>query len=1593
MLLKNLVSAAASSFRVSSRKLFASAILFSGLAFAAAAQAQTATTDAAHLATGVASRLTSPIVEGSRVTLQGAVNPLANKANDRGALPDGTKLERMQIVLKRSDEQESSLKRLLNDMHSAGSPSYHKWLTPEQFGKQFGPSDDDVAKLESWLQSKGFTITSLTPGRQVLEIAGTAGQLKSTFHTEMHQYSVQGVTRYANANAPDVPTALTPVFGGFVSLNNFRFKSHAKVMGKAQMNATTHEAKAEWTIADGSGSDLVFAPGDFAVQYDLNPVYAAGTKGDGQTIAIVNESNINVALVNNYRTLFGLPANPPQVIIDGSDPGVDGINSPFGPNGASDEAYLDVEIAGSVAPNAQIDLVIANDTAVDSGLTLAMEHAVYTNVAPIVSLSFGDCEAIEGSFNTFLSGLWEQAAAQGQTVLVSTGDSGSAGCDHDTDFAVNGQAVSGFASTPYNVAVGGTDFYYSDYASGGASVGNYWNLTQSNNTPTVSLKTPAPEQPWNNSQYGLDLASFIPYGYSSINAGSGGPSSCAFGTGTSSDGGWATCTGGYPKPSWQTGSGDSVRDIPDVSLFAANGLNASYYPICAEDADCQPVASDQQVQITGIGGTSASTPAFAGIMALVNEKYGRQGQADYVLYPLAAQFPNSFHDIAVGNNTVPCNTTTVYTTDSNGNVTGTYAPKQCIAVSSPATVTDSTYGQTVEGEISVDGTNPAYNAATGYDFATGIGTIDANNLITNWGKITLAPTSTTLTPSVTSFTHGTAVTMSGSVTGTSTPTGDVALVTTSTEPNNQGEDFFTLSKGTYSQSVNFLPGGSYNIYGYYSGDGVNGPSSSTPVAITVTPESSSTVLSVYNSLNYPPTSLSSGGTVQYGAPTILNAVPGPTTASNLTTYPTGSVIFLDGSSAINTAVVTANGYAQYNGPFAVGSHSITAKYSGDGSYGPSTSSSATFTVTQNKPTILVTAPNEYNQTDPNGNVYVANGQVTYLLVQVENSASTNGLAAAPTGTVTMTGAPSGSTTSATLVAGVDPYNQSPQGTAILTIPASASGVYQPIFNYVGTGTNGDANYTAASTQYGFDFVAPAGSLTTTTAATASAASTSPTSLVTVTVNVSASGSAPTGTVYLVASEYVVGSANLTSTSSTNSTATVTFNSATLYQGTNLITVQYIPTSNSAFKSSAATVMIANPLSDFAMVPVSTILSVPATGTGAGIQTDVINLTSTNGFAGAVSLSCSASGGVLCSFGSASATLTSGGSASATLLIDTGSVTAPGSYNVVVTGKNAAGTVIHTLGLTAITTQTAPIPRFTLTATGVTIAAPGASANSTVTVTPSNGFTGTVALTCTISGVASAPTTSVNPTCAAASANVTGTSTVTTTITINTDASTTPGTYTAAVNGASGSIEAIAPFSLVVGTPAAPSFTLAGTNVTIASQGTTGTSTITVTPANAFTGTVALTCSVTSGPSGALTADNPTCSAASASITGTSAATATLTINTTAQTAKLELPAFKPNGKGIFTAGGGVVLGALLLFGVPFTRRRREQIKSLRALRMLSLAFLFALAAGAVIGCGSGSSGSGTPPPSGGTTPGAYTLTVTGTTGSTTANTTITVTVN
>jgi hypothetical protein len=1454
------------------------------------------------------SRIVSPIDESQLVTLKGTVHPLANARNDRGVLSDSTPLDRIHLVLKRSAGQESALEQLIGQLHTPGNSNFHKWLTPDQFGKQFGPSDQDIATVETWLTGHGFSVKGVNPGKQTLEFSGNAGQFRSAFHAQIHKYEVNGQVHTANASDPQIPAALAPVVAGFVSLNNFRFKSNNEYLGKASYNPKLDRATPLWTIGPGGSPyadslQFVLAPQDFYVQYDLNPLYSASTpiNGAGQNIAIVNDTNINIGLVNQFRTLFGLPANPPQVIVDGNDPGVDGINNPDGPNFDSSEAYIDVEWSGAVAPQATVNLVIAADTQMESGLTLAMEHAVYGNIAPVMSLSFGECESAIGISNVFFNELWQQAAAQGITVMVSAGDSGSAVCDRGTEYAVGGQAVSGFASTPYNVAVGGTDFYYSDWAAAvnnpsavDSQLGSYWNVTPSNSTPSLSIKGVIPEQPWNDSQYGDNIISYYNQsgGATNIVGGSGGASNAAICSGNDygTNGLCSSVSSGYPKPSWQTGNGvpsDGVRDLPDISLFAANGQNDSYYPVCAVDGDCQ-AASGGYIQISGYGGTSVSSPAFAGMMALVNQKYGPQGQADYVLYPLAKQFPAAFHDVVNGSNAVPCS----------------YSPitPDCIAAPSGLNydVDDPNYGEAVEGEIG-SGSTPEYNAGVGYDLATGLGTIDANQMVTNWGNVKFNATTTTLTPSQTTFTHGTSINITGSVTGTTTPTGSVALMTNSLEAVQQGQGLagtlnsngttastFALNgSGAFSGTTLALPGGTYDIWGSYGGDGKNGMSTSTPVQITVNPESSGIVFSILSPENGDLDSIASGTTgIPYGTQLTLDAQVLPTTEVScttncpVTTEPTGSVTFSDGSTPLNSAVINAEGDAEFNAGFAVGTHSVSAAYSGDSSYNASASTSPiSFTVVQDSPIILQNTP----VTDSSNNYWLNGpGQPTVLTVQVENSYEyINGQVvpvAAPSGTVTLTSSLSGFSGTATLSPAVDPTTLAVEGVATYTIPGgSVSGDYSIEFSY-----SGDTNYAAVSStqDIGIETTNNDGGLNSTTTASMTG-SISPNSSVVVngTVTGASGHAAPTGALYVYsAGNYPTGVDISPSSSGDTSSFSIVLNSQTLFQGANQITLEYLGDNNYNPSAVVLSNTLTNSLADFSMTANTTIIPVTSNTPG----TTTVNVASVNGFSNAVGLTCSSTGGVTCTVATSSISLASGGSGTSKVTVSAASGTALGSYNVLITGKDPTGEYVHTLGLRA---QVAPSgPGFALTNSGgISVIPPGATTGntSTITVTPSDGFTGTVNLTCALTNPPGGIT---PPTCTVTSSvTLSGTAPATGTLTINTTAATTLGAYTMTVSGtdaATGKITSSTPVSVTVGEPASFALTNNGPISFGAGLTTGNTATITVTPSNGFTSTVALSCSVTSTPSSPTSP--ATCSVSPATVTGGSG-TATVSFVTTSTT--------------------------------------------------------------------------------------------------------------
>src|SRR6266436_2360605 len=698
-------------------------------AFRAAAQSKPEAVGAVtSQAPAIHARITQAIDETQIVRLRGNVHPLARPEFDQGIVADATPMKRMMLVLQRGPEQQAALSKLMDEQLSKDSPSFHKWLTPEQFGKQFGPADADIQAVTAWLSRHGFQEIKVGTGRTAIEFSGNVGHVRSAFHAEIHQLAVNGEMRQANMSDPMIPAALTPAVAGIVSLHNFPRKSFKHGTG---IHTATRPipGSPQFTTTSGCGTSntqpcYVVGPADFAKIYNI----PSSLTGAGQHIAIVADSNINPQDVTDFRTLFGLPANPPNIIVNGPDPGL---------NGDEGEADLDVQVSGMVAPLATIDFVASEDTLTAAGIDLSAFYIIDNNIAPVMSESFGACESALGTAeNQFFNSLWEQAAAQGITVMIAAGDPGSAGCDDFTipspNVATGGLAVSGFASTPFNVAVGGTDF--DDFFPTPKQT-NFWNPNTGNTAGTrESALGYIPEIPWNNScaANATTAATLVaacvnptPPSLLNISAGSGGPSNYNCATSTST----GVCTGPHPKPSWQTGPGvpaDNVRDIPDVSLFASDGPQSkSFYLLC--QADALPPGSSPSCASTGMfsffsaGGTSASSPAFAAIMALINQTNGRQGNANPVLYKIAAtagQSCNSstealsgstcaFNDVTKGNNSVPCAgnspTCSSKTTGTNG------------VLVSPASAT-----------------TPAWTAAAGYDLATGLGSVNVANLSTQW---------------------------------------------------------------------------------------------------------------------------------------------------------------------------------------------------------------------------------------------------------------------------------------------------------------------------------------------------------------------------------------------------------------------------------------------------------------------------------------------------------------------------------------------------------------------------------------------------------------------------------------------------------------------------------------------------------------------------------------------------------------------------------------------------------------------------------------------------------------------------------------------
>jgi hypothetical protein len=1182
------------------------------------------------------SRVVQTVDDLHLTTLAGNTHPLARSEFDRGPLDDAAPLHRMVLVLKRSADQETALKQLIDQQQDKSSSNYLQWLTPESFGVAFGPSDRDLSAVTTWLASHGFANIQVNAARTFLEFTGNAGAVRTTFHTSMHRYDVHGQQHFANASDPEIPTALAPVIAGVASLNNFPRRAANRRLGNFRRDLTTNAttrlpdsaaaqtqanatlSQPSFTFGSESNTSYGVTPYDFATIYNVLPLWNQSTPidGTGQTIAIVGETDINPADFVNFRKLFGLPLGNTatatgtqflNVFYNGPNPGVTDDEA---------EADIDTQWSGAVAKGATIDYVVSQSTEIMQGTDLSAIYIVDHNLTPVMSYSYGECELFLGSAgNAFYNTLWQQAAAQGITVLVASGDSGSAGCDDaGANGATDGVAVNGLGSTPYNVAVGGTDFYMPN---GGTA---FWNSTNNSSTQ-ASAKGYIPEAPWNQSCTNSVFATagtfsgetpeqvcnnpaVISGDLTIVTGGGGGASACT----QSNEISPASCTGGYGKPPWQTGSGvpaDGSRDVPDVSLFASAGFFGAFYVICQQSGnpDGQPCSL---TDFAGYGGTSVASPAFAGILSMVSQKTGsRMGNADYVLYSLANQQARSG---------IACNSATGTPAAGcifNDVTTGTIA-MPCVKGTPNCTVINSSDRY---------GVLSGFSSGTGYDLATGLGSVNAANLVNSWANSTFVSSTTTLALAPVTITHGGVTSAIVEVSSNSgTPTGGVSIGgLAASSPVVAG----SLASGSYAASLGNLPGGSYSVQAHYVGDGVHAASDSNSITLLVTPEASTVSL---QPLLY---STSSGGntaisTAPYGSRLLLranvNGLSGQGTA-------TGNIVFADKSAPLAGGIFRLDSAASVEDQTALlapGVHTISALYSGDNSFSASQSAPVALTITKaatistfNASLLLLSA-----------------NSTTVLTVQIVPQ--TAGYGVSPSGTVTVN-------SDSTVLASTTLSQASAGDTAILLTASQLSVGANPIT----VAYSGDSNYAGsvsapiALTVTG----SPAGSASTVSIAVSSTTAVQGTA-VSITSTVGPVSPTPTGTAQLLIDGNLAGVQVLLS----GPTVTLPLNTTTLQPGSHDVEVDYFGDSNHpASHSLPATLNVLPPAAGFTLSS-STAALTAAQGTTSSTVT--FTATPMRGFQSTITFACTGGlpSGATCLFTPSSVAITSSAAATTTLTI-------------------------------------------------------------------------------------------------------------------------------------------------------------------------------------------------------------------------------------------------------------------------------------------------------------------------------------------------------
>lgn len=698
-----------------------------------------------------ASRIAS--IDGNqRTQVKGTLHPLVRTGTLLGHAASTTKLTGVTLYFKPSETQQSDLKTLLAAQTNPASSSFHKWLTPAQYDARFGLSTADTSRVSQWISAQGLTVSSVSPTH--ISFSGDVTHLEAALQTTINRYKVGGVEHLANASEISLPSALANVTLGVRNLAEFR--PHPRVRARPHYNY-------------GSSGDHFLAPDDFTTIYDVKALYNAGYTGSGQNIVVVGQSEILTSDVDAFRSASGLTAKDPTLtLVPDTGTAVETKD------GNEEESDLDVEWSGAIAKAATVNFVYVGNNQ-NYSVFDALTYAVDNDLAPVISISYGACEAQWSTSDvSTITAAFQQANAQGQTIVAASGDNGAADCDEPANAnsvvtsAQDGLAVDLPAASPYVTGIGGTEF-----SGDVSSSSTYWG--SSNNSSNGSAISYIPETSWN------DTDTTTPS--NGLSASGGGKSTF------------------FSKPSWQTGAGvpsDGARDVPDIALNASPDHDG--YLFCSQGS-CTNGFLDSSNDPTVAGGTSFGAPTFSALLTLINQELGSSGQGNInpSLYSLAASTPAAFHDITTGNNEVPC-----------------------------------TAGSTDCGSSGMIG----YTAGTGYDQVTGLGSIDANELATAFSAAaatgpTLISTTTDLTASTSSITVGSSVTFTATVspsTGSTAPTGTVQFAVDGTNSGTAvtlGTDANSASSAQATFSTTFTTSGSHTITAVYSGNSTDATSTGT----------------------------------------------------------------------------------------------------------------------------------------------------------------------------------------------------------------------------------------------------------------------------------------------------------------------------------------------------------------------------------------------------------------------------------------------------------------------------------------------------------------------------------------------------------------------------------------------------------------------------------------------------------------------------------------------------------------------------------------------------------------------------------------------